>query len=233
MTQLFNHIGISDKGNYKSVNEDAIKACPEIGLWIVADGMGGHDGGDIASQLAVDNIFSAVKNGVSLVDAIEQVHQKICQLAMTEQGKKGMATTVVAVQIIDNEFEIAWVGDSRAYLFNQQQLIELTHDHTLVQQLIDSGEISEAQARIHPQRNLVSQALGGYNPIYVNVIKGLLDNNVLLLCSDGLSNEVTEDKITAILAESPSLKTKAQTLISSVLALNGAANVSLFLIQKD
>lgn len=231
-TAFLNSIGLSDKGNYKSLNEDAFKACPEMGLWIVADGMGGHDGGEIASQLAVEHIAIAIKEGISLIDAIQQGHEKICQFAMTENGKIGMATTVVAVQVIDNEFEVAWVGDSRAYLFSEQQLTQLSRDHSLVQELIDKGEISEGQARIHPQRNLVSQALGGHNAIRVDVVSGLLNDGVLLLCSDGLSNELTNDKITAILAEPTSLKSKAKKLIASVLVLEGVDNITALLVQQ-
>ncbi|NOQ35962.1 MAG: serine/threonine-protein phosphatase [Methylococcaceae bacterium] len=203
-----------------------------MGLWIVADGMGGHDGGEIASQLAVEHIAIAIKEGISLIDAIQQGHEKICQFAMTENGKIGMATTVVAVQVIDNEFEVAWVGDSRAYLFSEQQLTQLSRDHSLVQELIDKGEISEGQARIHPQRNLVSQALGGHNAIRVDVVSGLLNDGVLLLCSDGLSNELTNDKITAILAEPTSLKSKAKKLIASVLVLEGVDNITALLVQQ-
>ncbi|NOR79924.1 MAG: serine/threonine-protein phosphatase [Methyloprofundus sp.] len=231
-TAPLHNIGISDKGNYKSLNEDAFKACPEMGLWVVADGMGGHEGGEIASQLAVEQITRAVKGGINLVNAIQQVHEDICQFAMTGNGKIGMATTVVAVQVIANEFEVAWVGDSRAYLFSQQQLTQLSRDHSVVQELIDKGEINERQARIHPQRHLVSQALGGHNAIRVDVASGLLNDSVLLLCSDGLSNELTDDKITAVLTESSCLKSKAEKLVASVLALEGVDNITVLLIQK-
>ena len=225
-------IGISDKGNHKSLNEDAFKACPEMGLWVLADGMGGHEGGEIASQLAVEQIAIAIKGGASLVDAIQQAHEDICQFAITSNGKIGMATTVVAVQVITNEFEVAWVGDSRAYLFSHQQLTQLSRDHSVVQELIDKGEISEKQARIHPQRHLVNQALGGHKTIHVDAVTGLLNDSVLLLCSDGLSNELTDDKITAILTESSSLKSKAEKLIASALALEGFDNITVLLMQK-
>ncbi|MCK5356522.1 MAG: serine/threonine-protein phosphatase, partial [Methyloprofundus sp.] len=148
-------------------------------------------------------------------------------------GKIGMATTVVAVQMIANEFEVAWVGDSRAYIFSHQQLTQLSHDHSVVQELIDKGEISKSQARIHPQRHIVSQALGGHNAIRIDVVSGLLNDGVLLLCSDGLSNELTDDKITAILAEPSCLKSKAEKLVASVLALEGVDNITVLLIQKN
>ncbi|NOQ63475.1 MAG: serine/threonine-protein phosphatase [Methyloprofundus sp.] len=233
MSNQLNHFALTDKGHYKSINEDAFKACPELGLWIVADGMGGHDGGDIASLLAVNCIATAVQAGKNLSAAIQQAHQEIHQLAITEGGKKGMATTVIAIQFTENKFEIAWVGDSRAYLFKQQQLSQLSHDHTVVQELIDKGDISAAQAKIHPQRHLITQALGGDKDINVERIEGELTEGILLLCSDGLSNELVDAKITSILSGSADLKEKSEKLIASVLALKGVDNITVLLLQKN
>lgn len=230
----FSYAGLSDKGNRRNINEDAFKACPEIGLWIVADGMGGHEGGDIASQLAVKNVGDAVKNGFSLEEAIQQVHVDILQLSSSGNGKIGMGTTIVAAQIIGTDFKIAWVGDSRAYLFDDSQLTQLSRDHTLVQQLIDSGEISEAQSRIHPQRNVINQALGGYESgkREIGIATGKLNKGILLLCSDGLSGELMDDKINTVLSEKGSLEMKAKKLIASVLALEGFDNITVLLISK-
>lgn len=232
ISALVTTFSISDKGNHKPLNEDAVIACPEIGLWVVADGMGGHEGGAIASQLAVNYITQAVKNGTSLVDAIEQAHHEITRVASTVNGKVGMGTTVVATQLIGNEFKIAWVGDSRAYLFDHTTLTQLTHDHTIIQELIDKGEINESQSKIHPQRHIISQALGGNKDIHVDFVTGLLNNNILMLCSDGLSNELTNEKIITILSDSCCLKDKAKKLIESVLLLKGADNITASLLQK-
>ncbi|MCK5697525.1 MAG: serine/threonine-protein phosphatase [Gammaproteobacteria bacterium] len=219
-------------GNHKNINEDSIKACPDIGLWLVADGMSGHEGGAIASQFAVNCIESAVSKGVCLVDAIIQAHEGVCQLATSFNGKEGMATTIVAVQIKKTEFEVAWVGDSRAYLFERDTLTQLSHDHTVVQQLIDQGDINEQQARIHPQRNLLRQALGGKTLPQVDSINGQLDKGILLLCTDGLSTELTDDKITSILLQSNDLSWKAENLVNKVLNLEGKDNISVLLIQQ-
>ena len=232
MLEKFNHAGLSDKGNYRKVNEDAFKACPEIGLWIVADGMGGHNSGDVASQLAVEKISAAVNDGASLETAIQQAHTEIS--AVVNQDNKGMGTTVVAAQIIDGFFEVAWVGDSRAYLFSEQKLTQISKDHSLVQELIDCGEITEGQARIHPQRNVISQVLGGGHRVEnlsVGIATGALKDGVLLLCSDGLSGELRDERIAAILAEITTLEASCEKLIASALALKGVDNMTVLLIQ--
>ena len=227
---LFLEAALSVKGHRKSLNEDAFKASPNEGLWIIADGMGGYEGGEIASQLAVNYITKAVVEGVDLITGIELAHEEICTLAKTSDGKIGMATTVVVAKIVGTQFEIAWVGDSRAYLFKKGQLTQLTHDHSLVQSLIDKGEINKQQAKIHPQRNLVSQALGGKNPLKIDFIKGHLDEGILLLCTDGLSSELNDYKIASILAQPKNMIGKADDLIKSVLALEANDNITVLLI---
>ena len=223
--------GLSVKGNRKSSNEDAFKASNNEGLWVVADGMGGYEGGEIASQFAVNIITKAVISGESLIKGIELAHEEICTLAKTDQGKIGMATTVVVAKIVNRQFEIAWVGDSRAYLFKNDQLKQLSHDHSFIQALIDKGEINEQQAKIHPQRNLVSQALGGKKTLKVDTIKGCLNKGILLLCTDGLSSELNDNKISSILAKPNSLTWKANELIKSVLALEANDNITVLLVQ--
>ncbi len=227
----FFDVCLSVKGNHKVLNEDAFKATTDKNLWVIADGMGGYEGGEIASEFAVNYITQSVIEGESLTTAIKQTHQKICELSITNEGKIGMATTVVVAKILNTEFEIAWVGDSRAYLFKNKQLTQLTHDHSLVQELIDQGKISQQQAIIHPQRNLINQALGGAKPLNIGSIKGNLEQGILLLCTDGLSSELNDDKISLILIKSKSLTWKANQLIKSVLALKADDNITVLLIQ--
>ncbi|MCK4493535.1 MAG: serine/threonine-protein phosphatase [Methylococcales bacterium] len=228
---LFYDASVSVKGHHKPLNEDAFKAIPDKGLWVIADGMGGYDGGKIASKLAVNYITNVVLEGENLVTGIELAHQEICALAKTAYGKIGMATTVVVAKIEDAMFEIAWVGDSRAYLFDNGQLKQLSHDHSLVQALIDSGDINKEQARIHPQRNFVTQALGGKAELKIDTIKGSLGAGILLLCTDGLSSELNDNSIVSILAKSKSLTWKANELISAVLKLKASDNITVLLIQ--
>ncbi len=227
----FLDVALSVKGNHKSLNEDAFKAMPDEGLWVIADGMGGYEGGEIASQFAVDYMTKVIIDGASLITGIERTHKKICELAKTDNGKKGMATTVVVAKIVNTTFEIAWVGDSRAYLFEKGQLKQLTHDHSLVQSLIDKGEINKQQARIHPERNLISQALGGKAKLKIDTIKGCLGEGILLLCTDGLSSELSDHRISSILAKPKNLIGKVDELITSVLALEGNDNITVLLIQ--
>jgi len=228
----FTDAALSVIGNHKSLNEDAFKASADNGLWVVADGMGGYAGGEIASELAVTHITHAVNSGLSLVDAIKQAHEKIFRLASSLAGKKGMATTVVAVKIVDSTFEIAWVGDSRAYLFEEGQLTQLTHDHSLIQELIDKGNINEQQAKIHPQRHLLSQALGSKTPPKIDCVHGQIEKGILLLCTDGLSSQLSLTRIVTILKKSKPLSWKANKLIKSVLKTNGNDNITALLIQN-
>ena len=230
-SSLFFDAALSVKGHRKNLNEDAFKASPNEGLWVVADGMGGYEGGEIASQFAVDYITKVVLEGENLITSIELAHKEICELAKTTNGKMGMATTVVVAKIVGTEFEIAWVGDSRAYLFKEGQLTQLTHDHSLVQSLIDKGEINEQQAKIHPQRNLVSQALGGKAKLKIDTIKGSLDEGILLLCTDGLSSELNDYRISSILAKPKNLIGKVNELIKSVLALEASDNITVLVIH--
>lgn len=221
-------------GYKRRINEDAYLACPELGLWIVADGMGGHNNGSVASQLAVENISSHVKNGASLVSAIQASHLAILQAGQESSVNEGMGCTVVALKLTGQNYEIAAVGDSRAYLWAEGDLTQLTHDHTLVQSLINQGIITDEQAKIHPNRNVLTQALGSthHDEMEVDVLSGKLRfTEQLLLCTDGLTNRVNDAKIAAILARQNNIEISADSLIQAALAAGGQDNITAILIQ--
>ena len=226
---------MTDKGRKRNLNEDAFMIDETLGLWVLADGMGGHGSGDIASKIAVKHIVKGVRHGYSLTDSIVSSHYAILKAAKMGLGQWGMGTTVVVLRIIDSNYEIAWVGDSRAYLFKGKQMYQLSKDHSVVQEMIDSGEITAEQAMVHPQRNVISQAVGSTEmcDIKVDVVTGkLLSGHSILLCSDGLTTEIQESKIAKIVQQKIDVENKVKALINAALDTGGKDNITAILVEK-
>lgn len=225
----------SDVGCSRSNNEDNFAAAPEHDLWILADGVGGHDAGEIASEIACQVIRDEVAAGRDMTTAIETAHQSILAAPEQGRGRPGMASTVVALQVIGNRFEIAWVGDSRCYLWSEQRGLEqVSRDHSLVQRLLEEQHINEEEAASHPGRNIVLQALGQDNleKLQVDTIRDQLEpGQILLMCSDGLNDYVKHEDIVASFTELDDLDAIADSLIEKTLANNGADNVTVVLVQ--
>jgi protein phosphatase len=217
------------------VNEDAYGAYPELGLWIVADGMGGHSSGSVASNMAIEQVLEQVKNGLPLTTAIQNSHKAILTSGKTDPLNEGMGSTIVALKLEEQFYEIATVGDSRAYLFANNTLKQITLDHTLVQDLINQGTITDEQAKIHPHRNILTQALGSphHSEVIIDVFEGELHSgDQLLLCTDGLTNRIRDYKIACLLRESESLQEASDNLIKAALTMGGQDNITVTLIQK-
>ncbi|MGN6513672.1 MAG: PP2C family protein-serine/threonine phosphatase, partial [Lysobacteraceae bacterium] len=192
------HVGLR-----RELNEDTYYGDSELGLWLVADGMGGHEYGEVASALAREAIVREIRHGTPLAQAIRIADEEIIRASKKRNDALPMGTTVVAAKVSGNRFEVAWVGDSRVYLWRDGKLAQLSQDHSYVQELIGRGEISVEQARSHPHRNVVTQALGVTDPQQLNVetLSGELDAGMqLLLCSDGLTEEVDDGRIARTLA---------------------------------
>lgn len=230
----------TDKGCKRGHNEDALSVHPELGLWLVADGMGGHQKGEVASAIVGQTVFTCVQDGVPLSQAVKQAHVSVLDAIRTGEGAPGMGSTVVALRIQDSQrYEVAWVGDSRAYLWNGQELRQLTRDHSFVQQLIDYGAITEHEARTHPHKNIITRAIGFTNApqqrgseIAVDSISGTLKpGDQLLLCSDGLTGEITRDEIQEILSKQQDEQATVNELIQRALAHGGSDNVTVVLVS--
>jgi serine/threonine protein phosphatase PrpC len=224
----------SHVGLIRELNEDSYLALPELGLWIVADGMGGHDAGEVASRITVEEISRSVRQGETLMVAIEHAHRAIQRTSEENGDVADMGSTVVAAKLDGNQYEIAWVGDSRAYLWNGK-LRKLTKDHSYVQLMLDAGMISESEISAHPSRNVISQGLGvgGINgtDIKVDTLTGILaKNEVLLLCSDGLHGEIDDEGIAAILLETADSQSRVDRLIEAALSAGGNDNVTVIII---
>jgi serine/threonine protein phosphatase PrpC len=221
-------------GLVRELNEDCHLALPKLGLWVIADGMGGHEAGEVASGIAVHEIARSIEQGMPLVEAIETAHRVIQTVAQQGEGAADMGSTVVAAKLDGLRYEITWVGDSRAYLWNGT-LHQLTTDHSYVQLLLNAGLITEREMAGHPSRNIISQALGAGGAdkanIKVDIVSGALgESDTLLLCSDGLSGEVTDDDIAAILAETTDAQTRVDRLITAALEAGGKDNVTVIVL---
>ena len=220
-------------GIVRQENEDSLCVRPDIGLWAVADGMGGYKGGETASRITAEQLAEDVAAGIPLAESISGIHHRIVSLSRTDSAYESMGSTVVAVKTDGKAYEIAWVGDSRAYLWNGLELTRLTRDHSYIQFLIDSGVISEADALNHPERHVILQALGAeeIEEVDVDTIAGVFrENEKILLCSDGLTNEVGEAQISSLLGQPFSEQAVVERLIETAKENGGNDNISVILI---
>ena len=224
----------SDGGRVRGHNEDAVLCLPELGLWAVADGMGGHECGEVASALALDTLRQSVVAGSGLESSIHAAHQAILA-AVQEEGGRRMGSTVVAVRFVDADYEVAWIGDSRAYRISLDGIERLSRDHSWVQAMIDAGELCLAEARQHPRRNIVTQCLGqGEQELEVGRVQGsLAPGELLLLCSDGLTGELTDEQIQDVCAGAATLDELVDELIGLANRLGGKDNISCIVLGRS
>jgi protein phosphatase len=226
------HVGLR-----REHNEDTYYADGDLGLWLVADGMGGHEHGEVASALARDTLVREVVGGETLIRAIQLADEEIIRHSNRRTEALPMGTTIAALRVVDGaSFEIAWVGDSRVYQWNDG-LKQLSQDHSYVQELIDQGAITHEQARNHPHRNVVTQALGVTDPqaLRVESIRGEFSPGMqFLLCSDGLTEEVDEDVIGQILGRRELTAQEAvDHLILAALDGGGSDNITVILVRSS
>jgi serine/threonine protein phosphatase PrpC len=216
-------------------NEDAFAIHQDIGLAIVADGVGGHHAGEIASGITCEVINQQVAAGGTLEQAIRASNQAVMEAVQDGRGKEGMASTVVAVQFDGPGFHIEWVGDSRAYLWNGS-LHLLTRDHSFVAAQLEQGKITLEEARNHPRKNVIVQAIGLQQDDSLRVGNSsgrLVAGETLLLCSDGLNDVLESPQIARILGTDASQVDKCEALVSATLAAGGRDNVTVVLVTAD
>ncbi len=231
------HGACSNTGLVRSNNEDAWLEDTQLGLFIVADGMGGYQAGEVASRMTVQTMRDRVAAGDSLIAAAAAAQAVLEQAADQGQGTASMGTTMVAVQISGGHYQLAWVGDSRAYLWHHGELQQLSKDHSYVQSLVDRHIITAHQAEQHPQRNLLSRCLSGgqFDSPEVDVRSGAINHNdLILLCSDGLSNELADIEIAELLHEHAevSMPGLAKSLVDAALARGGRDNVTVLVVKS-
>lgn len=194
--------GISDVGKIRKINEDAFTDRPETGLWVVADGMGGHDAGDFASQAIVESLSQVEPNPQLslLIDEVEdrllQVNQSLIEEAAKREEPTTIGSTVVALLAVKNHCACLWAGDSRAYRLRDGQMTPVSQDHSQVEELIEQGLLLREDAEAHPAANVITRAVGAAEELFIDVeLVELQDGDRFLLCSDGLFKEVSEPEI--------------------------------------
>lgn len=240
-TPALEYSAASHPGLVRDNNEDCFLSQPETGLWLVADGMGGHEAGEVASAIARDTIAAnLLKNPNTPIDqAIQAAHQAILSSAQQGIGATGMGSTLVALKAHHNKYQIAWVGDSRAYLWTPSDdggnLEQLSIDHSYVQMLVDKGLILPEEADSHPEKNIITQCLGMQElaQVKVDVIEGQWQKDQwILLCSDGLTDEVTDKTIAQILCGAENSVTAVDQLLQAALTNGGRDNITLQIIES-
>ena len=223
----------SNVGCVREHNEDSFIA--HSPLFVVADGMGGHEAGEVASEIAVNAISKhapKVPDANQLSFAVQEANREILNASAKGIGKPGMGTTVTAAVVFEQQLLIAQVGDSRAYLLHNGRLQRLTRDHSLVADLVAQGSITEEEARVHPQRSVITRALGSEPNVEPDIYILQLDkDDRILLCSDGLSSMIYDTKIEAILQDYKDVNTCCDELINAALKAGGLDNITAIVID--
>jgi len=242
--------GITDVGYVRLSNEDSLGLFPEFNLYVVADGMGGHAAGEVASNMAVaemkafftrekeqSNNRTAASTRPSREALISQAifcaNQSIYEAASQDNARKGMGTTVVALLADPAELIIGFVGDSRVYLQNKGRIEQLTHDHSLVNDYVRQGLLSPEAAEVHPLKHVLSRALGTNPEIEVETLRRTPESgDLFILCSDGLSNKLTPQEINTILTETADdLEKGGKALIERAKKNGGEDNITAILLR--
>jgi len=241
LLQPLEYSAATHPGLKRENNEDCFLSAPDADLWVVADGMGGHEAGEVASAIVRETfeIFAEKAAPFSLTDAIQKSHQMILTSADKGIGAHGMGSTVVALHSQKKSYQIAWVGDSRAYLWTPGEsggeLTRLTTDHSYVQMLYVSGAITAEEVETHPDKNIITQCLGMQElaQVKVDIAQGQWqENQWILLCSDGLSDELSDTSIAQILEHCPNTLTAVDQLLHEALTSGGNDNITLQIIQS-
>lgn len=225
-------------GLKRKINEDSILAATERGLWVVADGMGGHEAGEIASTMVTDalrrlpDVRDLDELAGAAVEALRQVNGELIALARPLGRDQTIGTTVVGLAISDSAYRCFWMGDSRAYLLRDGEISRISHDHSLVQNLIDAGMLKPEEAESHANANLITRAVGVSETVEVDIAGGeAMAGDLFVLASDGLTRVVADDEL-ATEIQRGSLDEVADRLIDMVLERGAPDNVSLIIVRS-
>ena len=236
-------VGIkSDVGVVRSLNEDYAGYIeePRYRLYVVADGMGGHNAGEVASKIAVDTVKAYVRDNYEnegssvLENAVSFANSKIYESATSGSEYRGMGTTLVAALISNGEIIIANVGDSSCFGIKDSTIVKITKDHSLVQELIDSGTITEEEGRVHPKKNIITRALGTNSSVKIDIFNiEKNESSMFLLCSDGLSNEVQKEEMVEIVNRYKNVNEACEKLVDLAKARGGKDNITVLLFGGE
>ncbi|OPZ73964.1 MAG: putative protein phosphatase 2C-type [Firmicutes bacterium ADurb.Bin456] len=231
---------ISDIGLVRASNEDSLCISPKTGLFAVADGMGGHKAGEVASSMALrllerelgGRLAGRTPPGKALVDSIKEANSAIYELSGRNPEWAGMGTTITACLKQGEELYVAQVGDSRAYLIRDGVITRLTEDHSLVQEMIKSGGITEEQAFRHPQRNVLTRAVGTQMTLEVDLYRfRVVPGDLVLVSTDGLTGCLRPEEILLTISTARELETAVQNLLAGALSRGGTDNITMILLE--
>lgn len=244
MTEVTVSVGSStDVGRVRDHNEDALLVTDR--LWAVADGMGGHAAGEVASALTVEVLGDVVRSQTEgalttdlVVSAVDASHRALHQSMKLHREQRGMGTTLTGVALVSHDDQDCWavfnIGDSRVYRLHAGELVQVTTDHSEVQELIDAGVITAAEVAVHPARNIITRSLGMPAPIAVDVwLVPIETEQTFLICSDGLTNEVADAELARILGSSADPQTVADLLVETANDHGGMDNISVIVVRAE
>ena len=241
---MISSYAMTDIGMTRVVNQDYVFSCLEpIGnlpnLFIVADGMGGHQAGDFASSYSVKKFLESASQSLQrnphkiFEDAIRYANKELIEKSRENPELKGMGTTMVVLTILNGKAYIANVGDSRLYLLEEQKLTQVTIDHSLVQEMIRLGELTKDNARMHPDKNIITRAVGAGRDVRPDFFEiPLKENSVLLMCSDGLSNMVEDEQLAVLLKSDKTPEKIGKKLIDTANKNGGTDNIAVIVINS-
>ncbi|WP_143314857.1 Stp1/IreP family PP2C-type Ser/Thr phosphatase [Clostridium sp. HBUAS56017] len=234
---------LSDIGMVRSLNEDFVHYHEEneYKIYVVADGMGGHNAGEVASKMAAEGVvdyiianYNRCKAELLLKEAIEKVNQEIYVHSTERDNLNGMGTTITACLVKDDKVVVANVGDSSCFGIKGANIEKITKDHSLVQELVDLGTITEVEAANHPKKNIITRAVGTSSLVEVDIF--VIDKytyDIYLLCSDGLTNEVTKEEIISIVNEEKELINICNKLVNLAKYKGGRDNITVLLFEGE
>ena len=234
---------MTDIGQKRQINQDYVY-CSDVpvgnlpNLFVVCDGMGGHNAGDYASKNTTLKIVESIKNDpevnpIKLIrKAIEDANTYIYEKSVSEEAYKGMGTTAVVATIIDDYLYVANIGDSRLYLIDRD-ISQITRDHSLVEEMVRTGELDRSQARLHPDKNIITRAVGAAPNVKIDFFDlRLNERDAILMCSDGLSNMLDDDDIRLIVKGGADVVDSVQSLINAANERGGKDNIAVILIEN-
>jgi PPM family protein phosphatase len=238
MIRVAEHVARTHTGHQRATNEDAhLERAP---VFVVADGMGGAQAGEVASQLAIGHFAEGLPGGPGegpqerLTQAVRDANTEIHALSEADTRRAGMGTTLTAAYVGAGEVSFAHVGDSRAYRLHDGELERITEDHSLVEELLRQGRLTEEEAEEHPQRSIITRALGPEPEVEVDVFTvPAADGDVFLICSDGLTSMVGEGRVAEIMRAAPDIATAADQLVAAALEAGGRDNITVVLFRVE
>lgn len=237
MTFVYDFAALTDRGRVRPQNEDSVAAFPEFGVWAVADGMGGHEAGDVASRIIIEELaslgvpISAQDQRARILERIDRAHQRILTHSR-DRGLGGAGSTVAALLLYEAELACVWAGDSRVYLMREGRLTPLTNDHSEVAMMVAAGTITQDQARTAPRRNVITRAIGIGQAAQPETVSGVIkDGDRFILCSDGLTEHLPDNGIASFAGRSLSAQDTASALIAETLMRGARDNVSVIVVD--